>query len=93
MDRKRLGTILIVCTVIATVFIRDFADMAFLIVSAIVMGNLFLDSKESDRRARQEEHIKSLEYRDRLIKEAREQGKAEALIEIEAKNSSKKNEV
>lgn len=85
MDRKRLGIFIIICSFVATIFIRDFAATAFLIVSAVIMGNLYLDSKESERKSRQEEHIKSLEYRDRLVREAKEQGKAEA----EAKNAGR----
>ncbi|MDO9051956.1 MAG: hypothetical protein Q7U70_10760 [Methylotenera sp.] len=87
MDRKRLGIFIIICSFVATIFIRDFAATAFLIVSAVIMGNLYLDSKESERKSRQEEHVKSLEYRDRLVREAREQGKAEA--EAEAKNAGR----
>ena len=85
MDRKRLGIYIIICTFVAAFFISDFSGTAFLIVSAVIMCNLYLDSKEADRRAKQEEHIKSLEYRDSLVKEAREKSKAEGILEAEAK--------
>lgn len=89
MDRKRLGIYIIICTFVATFFIRDFSGTAFLISSVVIMGNLYLDSKDSDRKARQEEHTKSLELRDRLINEARKEGKAEGILEAESKISAK----
>jgi hypothetical protein len=85
VDRKRLGIYIIICSFVAAFFIEDFSGTAFLIVAAVIMGNLYLDSKESERKSRQEEHARSLELNGRLIREAREEGKAEGILEGQSK--------